>query len=69
MLVYGRRLHTITLLVFRPEGLSWPDGGGPVATRQRGFNVRLWRAHGLGYALVSDLDAAELASLATRLGG
>lgn len=68
VLVYGRRLHTITLLVFRPDGLSWPSGAGPVATRQRGFNVRLWRAHGLGYALVSDLDATELAGLATRLG-
>jgi anti-sigma factor RsiW len=69
VVVYGRRLHTVTLLVFRADGLPWPRGAGTVATQERGFNVRLWRAQGLGYALVSDLDAAELARLATRLGG
>jgi anti-sigma factor RsiW len=69
VVVYGRRLHTITLLVFRADALPWPRGAGAAATRERGFNVRLWRANGLGYALVSDLDAAELARLAARLGG
>ena len=69
VVVYGRRLHTITLLVFRADALPWPRGAGAVATQERGFNVRLWRANGLGYALVSDLDAVELARLATRLGG
>jgi anti-sigma factor RsiW len=29
----------------------------------------LWRAGGLGYALVSDADAAELARLAPRIAG
>ena len=69
VVVYGRRLHTITLLVFAADGLPWPRGAGGVVARERGFNVRLWRANGLGYALVSDLDATELARLAGRLGG
>jgi anti-sigma factor RsiW len=38
-------------------------------TRDRGFNVILWRAGDLGYALVSDLDARELADLGSRLAG
>jgi hypothetical protein len=50
--------------------LTWAPGGrSRSTTRSRGFNVRLWRAHGLAYALVSDLDAAELGQLAARLGG
>lgn len=69
VIVYGRRLHVVTLLVTRPEGLPWPAAGRPLTTRSRGFNVRLWQANGLGYALVSDVDASELALLASRLGG
>ena len=67
--VYGRRRHVITLQVVRPDGLSWPDPGPARQARARGFNVVLWRSSGLGYALVSDLDAAELSRLAARLGG
>jgi anti-sigma factor RsiW len=68
--VYGRRLHTITLLVVgRINDLAWPAPGRPLTTNTRGFNVRLWQAGGLGYALVSDVDGAELAQLAARLGG
>jgi len=67
--VYERRLHVITLLVARPDGLPWPAPGRPLTTRVRGFNVRLWQANDLGYALVSDLDATELGQLAARLGG
>jgi anti-sigma factor RsiW len=33
----------------------------------RGYNMLLWRDGGLGYALVSDVDAADLASLAARI--
>jgi anti-sigma factor RsiW len=32
-----------------------------------GFEVALWREGDLGYALVSDVDRAELASFAARL--
>jgi anti-sigma factor RsiW len=74
--VYARRLHTISLFVFRAEGLPWPTGelrplgrAQAFVTASRGFNVVLWRAGGLGYALVSDLDAQELLQLAERLAG
>jgi anti-sigma factor RsiW len=66
--VYGRRLHTISLLVFRADGLTWPAGAGRQTATLRGFNVALWRAGDLGYALVSDVDARDLAELARRLG-
>jgi anti-sigma factor (TIGR02949 family) len=67
--VYGRRLHTISLLVFRATGLPWTPGeSARRTTTERGFNVVLWRAGDLGYALVSDVDARDLAELATRLG-
>jgi anti-sigma factor RsiW len=73
---YGRRLHRISLLVFRAEGLPWPTpadspSGRPAATPAtvRGFNVLVWRSGELGYALVSDVDARDLAELARRLGG
>ena len=36
-------------------------------TADRGFNVVLWRAGKLGYALVSDLDPAELLELGARI--
>ena len=66
--VYGRRLHTISLLVFRADGLPAGDAGSPPAlTVVRGFNVLLWRAGDLGYALVSDLNPGELRTLARRL--
>jgi len=74
--VYGLRLHTVTLFVFRPDGLPWPTtgwerAGGREVYRAgaRGFTVVLWRAHGLGYALVSDADPREVLELASRFGG
>jgi anti-sigma factor RsiW len=62
--VFQRRLHKITLLVFPVDGLPWPRS--PTRS-ERGFNVLMWQANGLGYALVSDVDAAELSALAERL--
>jgi anti-sigma factor RsiW len=75
ILVYQRRLHVVSLFVFRADGLAWPSGG-LIPTKQvvahaassRGFNVLLWRAGDLGYALVSDIDAAELRQLGVKLG-
>jgi anti-sigma factor RsiW len=74
VLVYQLRLHVVTLLVFRAEGLAWPDAGGrqigPVRVQERsvrGFNAFLWRDDGLGYALVSDVNASELSELAARV--
>jgi anti-sigma factor RsiW len=67
VIVYGRRLHRISLFVLRADGLPWP--AGPEATSSRGFNVLTWRQGELGYVLVSDVDARDLAELARRLGG
>ena len=72
--VYARRLHPISLLVFRADGLSWPsrdltrvNGVDASVAAERGYNVIVWRRGELGYALVSDVDARELATLAARL--
>jgi len=73
VLAYRLRLHQVTLLAFRADGLTWPDGGaelGPVPAHRasvRGFQVVLWRAGPLGYALISDVDAAELDRMAAGL--
>jgi anti-sigma factor RsiW len=73
--VYGLRLHTVTLFVFRPDDLPWPTSGWQRAgdrdvyrANARGYTVVLWRAHGLGYALVSDADAREVLELAAKFG-
>ena len=75
-LVYGRRLHSISLFVFRADGLAWPTRGlRPIgratasATTVRGFTVVLWRSGDLGYALVSDVNPADLLDLAARIVG
>jgi anti-sigma factor RsiW len=74
--VFRRRLHTISLFVFRADGLAFPAGvevalGGGRAraqrTRIRGFNLLLWRDGELGYALVSDVDANDLATLGAKI--
>jgi anti-sigma factor RsiW len=74
--VFHRRLHAISLFVFRADGLPWPNRAlEPLGkleahtTATRGFNVLLWRTGGLGYALVSDVDGAELKQLAVKLSG
>jgi anti-sigma factor RsiW len=73
VLQYALRQHAVTLLAFRAEGLDWPAedrSPGPVpmrATGARGFGVVLWRAGGLGYALVSDVGPAELSALAQAM--
>lgn len=71
---FHRRLHAISLFVFRADGLPWPSRGlepmGPArayATTDRGYNVLLWREGELGYALVSDVDAGELRTLGARI--
>ena len=74
VLQFHRRLHRITLLIFRADGLHWPGHGlqrvgrlHAVTTQERGFSVVLWRDGELGYALVSDLNPSELAQLAERI--
>ena len=58
--LFKRRLHQITLFVFRAEGMKWPTWGlRPIGAAQgtvttdRGFHVAMWRQGDLGYALVS----------------
>jgi anti-sigma factor RsiW len=74
VMVFKRRLHTITLLIFPPEGLPWPTDRGTQLGRlsvteeaARGFSVLLWRDGGLGYALVSDVNPRDLETLATKI--
>jgi anti-sigma factor RsiW len=65
--VYTRRLHPISLIVFRADGLSWPAGESGVSAKdERGFAAIVWRRGPLGYALVSDIDRRELTTLAAR---
>ena len=73
--VFKRRLHTITLLVF-PRRRA---GAGRPATRARVGRLAVSEANvarflgpavarrGLGYALVSDLNAHDLETLAAKL--
>ena len=74
MIVYGRRLHTISLIVVRAEGLPFPPTWPPAracpawaTATERGFSVVLWRDRDLGYLLVSDVSGDELLTLASRL--
>jgi anti-sigma factor RsiW len=64
--VFKRRLHTITVFVFRAEGLPWRGLSSEASSR--GFNTILFRSGDLGYALVSDVDQNDLHMLATRIG-
>jgi len=72
--VFKHKLHTITLFVFRNEGLNFPIRNNVklgslagTATRLRGFNTLLWKDGDLGYALVSDVNADELVRLANKV--
>jgi anti-sigma factor RsiW len=72
--VFKRRLHEITLFVFRAQGLHWPVSGlRPIGAAQgtvdsrRGFHVALWRQGDLGYALVSDVNEADLLALGAKI--
>ena len=74
--VFRRRLHVITLLMFRADGLPWATLGlrpigharGTVTT-SRGYHVALWRDGDIGYAVVSDVNEADLLTLAARVAG
>jgi anti-sigma factor RsiW len=70
VVVYKLRLHVVTLLQVRAEGLRWPSGSREVSeAADRRFHVFFWRAGDVGYALVSDADPAEVGSIARRLAG
>src|SRR5262249_6674456 len=63
--VWKRRLHTVSLFTFRADGLPLPVERRPA--HSHGFTVLLWRDGDLGYALVSDVSAADLELLAAKL--
>jgi anti-sigma factor RsiW len=73
--LFKRRLHVITLLVMRSDGLTWPAPELAVgrvrahAEDSRGFHALLWHDGDLGYALVSDADPRELRALAGKIVG
>lgn len=71
-LLYRKGPHIVTLSVLRREGIEIPKGSflserdHPLYLAQhQGFTVILWERNDLLHALVSDLDAKELAPLAT----
>jgi anti-sigma factor RsiW len=74
--IFKRRLHVITLFVFRSEGLPWAalatqpvgEARGTLET-SRGFHVLMWKKGDLGYALVSDVDPRDLQMLAAKVEG
>lgn len=78
--VFKRRLHTISLFVFRNDGLDWPSTGmglgmdAQQVAGQRvqvstldGFHLVYWSAEGLGHVLVSDVSSGELLNLTDKL--
>jgi anti-sigma factor RsiW len=68
---YGLRRHRVTLLAFPRAGLPALDRadptGPPYLSERRGFTLALWAANDLGYALVADVEPAELRRLADDL--
>lgn len=72
--MFKRRLHTITLLVFRADGLAWPTGDTQKAgthdvlvREQNGFHLVIWQSAGLGHVLISDVSSSELLTLCAKL--
>ena len=69
-LVYDVRGEKVSVFMFDPGNLRM---GGPRRTRmgdhdvwldgQRGFNVAMYRNHGVGYAITSDMDEGRMLQL------
>lgn len=59
-LVYKRRQHVINAFV-------WPNPTPAEATSARGFNIRTWTQNSMAVWLISDLNAAELATFEQAL--
>ena len=56
-IVYRRRAHVINLFVIQEAGSA--DHGAKLETMQ-GFNIQRWRAQGLEFFAISDINAEEL---------
>lgn len=68
---FKHRLHRITLLVFRAEGIAAllpsPSAKPGAHLQERGFEIVLWKQGDLGYALVSDMAGDQLERLAAKI--
>jgi anti-sigma factor RsiW len=64
--VYRRDKHVINLFAWASPGQS--DAGFHATSRQ-GFNVVTWRADGITYFAVSDLEADQLGTFARLVAG
>ena len=70
---FKRRLHPITLFVFRADGLAFPLATTPLGpvraarSTSRGFHVLVWRQGDLGYALASDVAEPDLTALGEKI--
>ena len=73
ILSYALRRHAVTLVVVPANGLPWPTGGDgtraftPRGTRVRGIEAIFWRHGDIGYALIADVNSAELRRVAGDL--
>jgi anti-sigma factor RsiW len=71
--LFKRRLHTISVFVFRADGLAFPPTTRAIGrvlvseTTTRGFHALLWRERDLAYAAVSDVDPNDLAQLVAKI--
>jgi anti-sigma factor RsiW len=71
--IYKRRLHTVSLLVTRAEGLAWPAATEQVGRVRanvqtvRGFTTITWVDGELGYAAVSDVERTDMLRVAAKL--
>ena len=65
VLVYGHRQHVVNVYV-------WPaaegGGSGPAVASEQGFQLRRWTVSGLEFGAVSDVNEADLETLAHLFG-
>ncbi len=65
--IYQHETHTVTVLVFRADGLPWRGNGSRYAVTKQGYRAVLFRHADLGYAIVSELPEAALISIAAKV--
>ncbi|HEY6898198.1 MAG TPA: hypothetical protein VI279_13130 [Rhodocyclaceae bacterium] len=65
-LIYRHRLHVINLFIWPASG---PSPFVAVSTVRQGYNVKSWQDDGMQFWLVSDVQAADLASFEKLLRG
>ena len=63
-IVYRRRLHVINLFAWK--GDTGGTAAQPRTSKLDGYSLVEWRANGLAFAAVSDIDLAELQDFQSR---